>query len=977
MLIDMRNMIKYLILVLVGLVFSCQRAELLETEINRPGMSGYDEVTFTFSALLPEPPGTKAMGDSPDTDIQSMHLVVFDQNGMLVETREASITTSSTTHGEHLYESEFSVTLTVTDQPRFIHFIANCPIDQISYGHEISIIGNMYVEKDNDPSTPETAYWARIEVPYILFDEVVEGDQVYFVPDETIVSKFQCVPMLRNYSQVVVIDDTGDSDPFEFLGFTIYNTIDMGTVAPYNNNIQAFQSFLDTDGSKYSYPELTELNYKGHALAAVELITELPKDNDGNYLFWDPYHPSLEPDHQDNANSIFYMYERKISARTDEEEKWDESPPHVIIKGRYGDEEYYYKVDLVYEIIDDKGTPSTDDDVVTDIKYYNILRNFRYQFTITEVAGEGYKTVEEAVQGATSNNLSGSSTTAKFTNISDKVGRLWVSYTDTTLVNNDQITLKYKYVPNINSPYTEDNSKVTIEDLLGGDVIENYTIADADIEGGYWDGYREVTLGIKAPSSLAVEQTIKIKTDNANLSREVRYYLKNRYALAVECTPLVAKEVGAQVQVDIKLPPGLTDDMFPLDLAIEVYDMTLSPNALMNTLPVETGESVIPVPEKIGTPTFHYVKTLDSLAVYRNLASEGNWKVLPTYWYTNKVDNASTVYVVNKYFNTAYDDFENDGVSYTFSDVHFTTDQVACGIGHSVSASFTMDSDDQSYASREITVVMNGLADNLGNSTFTVMPTQGSRIVTISGLTTTSQTQNLSFSVHTDDYSYGYAYVGRRFYKFNGYFSQDHLEESAGVPATYNFSIPSYTEGMIVNVTLNGLAPASSETKLSGSGGSYVFTPTGAGNYSFALETLNSSKGTCSVTLEAEEYFYETEISSINQFEGYNIEELRISFVWDHSNDPEDDTVSGNIQLSINEGSIIKPESSKVATSHNNANDRTYTTVMKDVVIVGASENSLVTISYTGSSNYNSYTYSAQMRVAELLQNPVVTLIEN
>lgn len=727
-------------------------------------MSGYDEVTFTFSALLPEPPGTKAMGDSPDTDIQSMHLVVFDQNGMLVETREASITTSSTTHGEHLYESEFSVTLTVTDQPRIIHFIANCPIDQISYGHEISIIGNMYVEKDNDPSTPETAYWARIEVPYILFDEVVEGDQVYFVPDETIVSKFQCVPMLRNYSQVVVIDDTGDSDPFEFLGFTIYNTIDMGTVAPYNNNIQAFQSFLDTDGSKYSYPELTELNYKGHALAAVELITELPKDNDGNYLFWDPYHPSLEPDHQDNANSIFYMYERKISARTDEEEKWDESPPHVIIKGRYGDEEYYYKVDLVYEIIDDKGTPSTDDDVVTDIKYYNILRNFRYQFTITEVAGEGYKTVEEAVQGATSNNLSGSSTTAKFTNISDKVGRLWVSYTDTTLVNNDQITLKYKYVPNINSPDTEDNSKVTIEDLLGGDVIENYTIADADIEGGYWDGYREVTLGIKAPSSLAVEQTIKIKTDNANLSREVRYYLKNRYALAVECTPLVAKEVGAQVQVDIKLPPGLTDDMFPLDLAIEVYDMTLSPNALMNTLPVETGESVIPVPEKIGTPTFHYVKTLDSLAVYRNLASEGNWKVLPTYWLTNKIDNASTVYVVNKYFNTAQDDFINP-------------------------------------------MVFNGAFSK----------------------------QSLGVNIEAVDFSFD-------------------IHEPI-------------KSGMTVTIRLDRLAPiGNDELTATSEAGVYTYTPTISGRQTIHLQTTSASEGTCSVTLEAEEYGYATQKQTIEQF---------------------------------------------------------------------------------------------------------------
>lgn len=645
---------------MVGVLFSCQRPELSDPDVVlRPEEGTSEEVTLTFSALLPSSPSTKAMGDTPvvGEDIKSMHLVVFDENGMLVETREAT-TVGQKAHGAHLYETDFKVTLTVTDSPRSIHFVANCPVDQITYGHEISIIGNLYVQKDNDPATPETAYWARIEVPYIKYHEVEVDGKKQNVLDEGIQANFKCVPMLRNFAQVVVTDATGDGDLFKFLGFSIYNTIDIGTVAPYNNTTQKFQSFLDTDGSKYSYPELTALNYKGHALAAAELNTELPKNANGNEIFYEEYDPT-EPD---DPNSIFYMYERRISAKTNQEELWDESPPHVIVKGEYDNKVYYYKVDLVYDVIDDKGTPDKTDDVVTDIEYYNILRNFRYQFTIKAVSGEGYDSIDEAIQGSTSNNLSGSSTTAKFTNISDTKGRLWVSYTDTTLVNSNQITLKYKYVPNLGDLDANNEPKIN-NDLVNlgnvaGDIIEDL-VKTSDITNGTWAGYREVTFSIKEPENTVKEQTLQLKTNNPNLSRDIRYYLRQRFPLEIECTPKVEARINAPVELDIKLPIGLTDDLFPLDLAIEVYDMTLSPDASKNTLPVETSVSVIPLPEKKDKATFHFVKTFQTKAEYDALTTVGNRKIFKTYWLTNTTNNESTVYVVNKYFNVASDNFVN------------------------------------------------------------------------------------------------------------------------------------------------------------------------------------------------------------------------------------------------------------------------------------------------------------------------------
>lgn len=681
------------------MLFSCQRIELPEqAPVLRPGEGVYGEATITFSAQIPIPVQTKAMGDDPFTaagqlnDLQTMHLVVFDENGMLVETREAEILTPiNGTHDTGRYdkgtqvilpEAKFEVTLTVTDQPRIIHFIANCPVDQIAYGHESSIIGNMFVTKSGytgeDKTTSETAYWARVEVPYILVEEKrnAGGEFLGYIPHNTIIDKFQCIPMIRNYAQIVVRNSTSN---FELEGFAIYNTIDRGTVAPYNEKIPGFQSFTfgTTNNEKFSYPELSNPSltngallhpYEGHALASATLNTQLSSfltsyntdeivldadgnqitDADGNPVKYQECHP-------------FYMYERKVSARTDQEEMWKESPPHIIIKGKYGTSttSTYYKADLIYS--------KTSADGISSNHYYNILRNFRYQFTIVRVSGDGYASPEEAIAGAPSNNLSSSTTTTKFTNISDEDGRLWVSYTDTTLVNDNTISLMYKYVPDLsvvdsNGEPVINNSVITtqggvgvkLDGLLDGEVISGYTVADDDITEGPWAGYREVTLTINDPAAVNKNQTVAVRTNNPSLSRDVRYTLKQPYMLAVSCTDEpVPASLGQEVQVDIKLPIGLTDDMFPLELDIEVYDMTLSPDAVKNEkqLPVKTGPSVIP--SKNGQNTFHYVLTIETKAEYDQIPTADNQKTITTHWLTNISNNASTVYVFNKYFQTA------------------------------------------------------------------------------------------------------------------------------------------------------------------------------------------------------------------------------------------------------------------------------------------------------------------------------------
>ena len=276
------------ILALLALSVACQRVDLPDNpQVNQPvdlptGEIG-SKVTITFSTADVTGPETRGVVD-PSTQVETLHLIVFDENGMLVEVCEATELGSSDhidpdTGEVHQGGRHYTVTLTVTDKPRIIHYVANCPVDQVVYGHETSIIGNMFVDRNGSKGAKtnyEVSYWARIEVPYILVTKEPNNNGTVVVSlVEEIKHKFTHVPLLRNYAEITVTDSTGDK--FGFIGFTVYNLLDRGTVAPYNSNTQKFQSFFTyTEGaiSNYSYPEISRSKYEGHALTSAQLVTE-------------------------------------------------------------------------------------------------------------------------------------------------------------------------------------------------------------------------------------------------------------------------------------------------------------------------------------------------------------------------------------------------------------------------------------------------------------------------------------------------------------------------------------------------------------------------------------------------------------------------------------------------------------------------------------------------------------------------------
>ena len=695
----MRKFTQYIFLLLCFLT-ACQRVELEDPTPapDIPYVSG--EATISFRVTLPGGMAqTKAMGDSPVTDINNLYLIIFDSNGYYVESRQAEITNRVNN------TADFKVTLTMTNQKRIVHFVANCPINQVGYGHESEVISKLYVKKGE---SIETAYWHRIEVPYIIADKDgnLLNSNLELYPKEN--NPFYNVPLLRNYTQITVEDNDDDDDNFNLLSYAVYNTIDIGTVAPYNKSKAAFQMF-GQDGLLFSYDRLLADGFEGHVLTSAVLDSELTEDD-----FMTPGTP-------------YYLYERKISVRHDaEESEWAESPTHIIIKGIYTGKGYennttptYYKVDLIREMSDGN-------------QYYNLLRNFDYTFRLRSVTGAGYATWEQAMENPAGNNLAGSTHTQKLTDVSDGTGRIMVSYTDTTLVSNHDIEFKFRYIPDIQT-HKSSNREVSLAGELdgNGNVLKGlkYTIDYADNDEAGW---ATVTFRVNDPSDIKQVQQITLKVaDNPNLQKTITFTLMKPYTLDIICYDrnnqnqtvdnpdnVIPTGIGQELGIYLRIPDDLTRDMFPLEFKIEADKLSISPDASGgNTMPVVSGKSIIPGKTE---PAFHYLFTIQTYEIYQSLSKdqENHKKIAITRWYTNMVNSASYVVADNKYFNIAASYFRNSetqtedqvlGHKRRYTDLRIDPNPVFYGIGESVKIMFDLDSREQDFLPKTVRVRLEGM----------------------------------------------------------------------------------------------------------------------------------------------------------------------------------------------------------------------------------------------------------------------------
>lgn len=486
---------------------------------------------------------------------------------------------------------EFSVTLPQYASACSVHFVANCPSAEgiATEGDMASLV----------TTGTQDAYWQKVSVP-----NLIAANQSM---KETLINTyFTKIPLVRNFAKVSVV--ASNVSGFTLQGYTLINVPTSGTVVPYNTETGAFESY-NTNGTGLGYAALKANGYNGFMPVGVTYNTAIPEAV--------------------TSTAPVYTYESKLRA---------EDNTALIVYGTYNGTAGYYKVDFV--------SPSN----TYNNGNYEILRNLHYIVTINNVVGPGYPTAAAAAAAAAGNNIAASTDTQNLLNISDGTSRLFVDEIAKHIVNSQEFTVKFRYEQTIggtpvNTGATVTRSKAT---ETGDAVIASYAVAEKDV-----DGWRTITITPKTlPAAGAVyteELTIKVGT----LSRTVKLYLHQPYAMTVACTPGTASAVGAEVTVNLTIPTGLPEEIFPLQFVMEDTQLCLSPNAAreseQGSIPVSPGPSMITA----GKQAFQFTRTL-TWAQYNAIEASGNTKTIPTYFKASKAASNITVYVYHELFGTKH-----------------------------------------------------------------------------------------------------------------------------------------------------------------------------------------------------------------------------------------------------------------------------------------------------------------------------------
>ena len=800
--------IQHIFLYIITLMAILSCADFLEGEYG----ANDGRVTTSISVQLPQLPDahprTRAMAINPD--VQKLHLAVFDQNGYLLEYVKA--TPANAIQNETQYD--YKVKLTPTDQPTSIHFIGNGP-EQIEWGTEAEAIGRLYTEGGNE------AYWDKMEFPNGL-----RKDGANF--HSSVLESLAKVRLARNFAWIKLEKGNAVTN-FNIDSYCVVNTQSRGSIAPYNTNTGIFEDFTH----KQTYVDLVNThNYHGFVPAGSTLQTKLPAENT-----W------FQTAGVGADNYAYFVYER---------EKPASNPTFIIMKGTYTPAggtpmtNRYYKVDLR----DMNG------------EYFPILRNFRYNLQLTSILHEGHASAAAALAGAGSGDVSTSLETQSYTNISNNVARIFVSYTDTTLVNQtNALKLRYKFMvfetKDANGETLQEeqvlNDNVTITQsttTAGREVIQTLTKAGSNNS----DGWRELTIkttelaDYRKSQDIIIQGKVTIGGQVYNLQRKVTLNLRPRYTMQLVCDPTeVQKIAGQPFDLIIKVPGGLGQAMFPLDFKLEAAAQSMTPN-LGDDLPVVTGKSIIP--GKTAQTTISFIKSL-AWEDYDALTNVGGYKSVPCHFKTTKAESATAIYADNKYFNQASTTLANYTPA-TFSNLTFDPVTLPSMVDQPVEFKFTMS---RLPSQGGVTVILDHLAPAEGETRLTYQGlVDGKAAYLFANPTETTETLNLKNTAtgveasvtlqayHFNDASKSMPYTANAFQDLA--FNPATLNATTtGTAVQFSFNMTNMPSGP-VTVVLTNLAPATGESRLTqivGQENTYTFTPTVLNN---TLQLQNTATNT-------------------------------------------------------------------------------------------------------------------------------------
>ena len=582
------------------------------------------ECTFTFKVKIPDMTSTSRALTGNASEIKTFKLLVFDKaSRTYLYERTATQLVAQKDGGT------FTVNLVTSTEPRIIHFVATH--DQnltIPYQlTEYSVLSQLHVS-DYD------AYWQRKS-----FDNGINSDmQALSTEDSPII-------MIRNVARITL---TSSTNKFKIVGFTIVNAPTTGSIAPYYqqpiNNEYFFEYITSATkegvtNATNAYDAITTnyigVPYKGDLIGAPDDITPNPI-SEGSNVF------------------VQYMYERTQVT----------TPAFIVVKRNIGTEVNptykYYKLDILRTNIE-TGEP----------EYYKILRNFSYNLTIEDVADNavGYDDVSSASGATASNNISVSADLKDLTSISYEDEHLYVSKTEIVWTTNNNIEFKFKYIND------NDEKNREVKFYFGNSKVEGQRPVyneEIDYKITYNDG-DFATISIPTTGLVSKpywkEQEVIVKA--GNLSRTVNLMLIQPYEMELVCydggtngtsttvtDKIVNTSIDKHVRINIKLPEGMPESIFPLTFYIEAEKNSLHPNS-NNHLPVETNIASL----FNGGNTFGYNKKI-TYEEYYNATTKTYNRTFTCNFKTNVANNASRVRVYNEYFSVAEDFFAN--TSFTF-----------------------------------------------------------------------------------------------------------------------------------------------------------------------------------------------------------------------------------------------------------------------------------------------------------------------
>ena len=647
-------------------------------------------VKLNFSVQIPEAKEAASRSFTAPA-INTLYLAVFDGNGYLSYVAEATRTDGEKRPGTADSPIPFTVELSQTPNKRIIHFLANTTIDANDFGTENELIGALYTTDKQD------AYWQRVELDNGVQFEYTDAnnnkqyDSGDAITANTIGTKFTAVPLIRNLAKITIKTADGITTAgnvgFTLEGFTVVNVPDRGSVAPFNTNKGRFTQYVDANKDAYSYSDLTgsTINYTGFIPNTTQIDGNVAQDTEKS--------PFL------SSAGVFYMYERNNQAK-------NANRTFVIVKGKFGNEaSSYYKIDIA----------SKNGNIM---RYFDILRNFSYNIVITNVESSGAASPDLAAgMTGSHNNLSAAVETQSLLNISDGAERLFVNYTEYVFVGTGEtMQLKYRYVPDISTPNTEDNNIATYSwDKENQSVASITPIASATDDA---QGWRALTVTAATIDPNEVKSQI-LTLSAGNLSRTVNFILRAKYNFSNEManSPTPNNTLKSPFVYSFTIPNNIPESLFPMTFIVQGDPENIYPNAELNSLPVQVLD---------GQQTFGYEREV-TWDEYQK--TDG---IINCYIRVNTTSYANTeITVSNKIFNDCKPvKLDNNNTNYAFSNLIVNAGEaVPYGTGKNVTFKFDMPF--VATGGTDVTITANKMSAMSRATTFTYRATQaGTQTVT-------------------------------------------------------------------------------------------------------------------------------------------------------------------------------------------------------------------------------------------------------